>query len=115
MANSALFDLSGRVVIVTGGARGIGLVYCERLAAAGARVVPADIELAETERAAGQIMRDGGEALAAHCDVADAKSVAAMVAAVVARYGRVDALINNAALMSSLPAKPYKIKSGSTS
>jgi 3-oxoacyl-[acyl-carrier protein] reductase len=101
------FDLAGRVVIVTGGASGIGKVYCERLAEAGARAVLADRDGALAARVAAAISADGSQALGVGCDVSDAKSVQAMVAATVAKFGRIDGLVNNAALMSTLPRGPW--------
>jgi len=97
------FDLAGRVVIVTGGGAGIGRVYCERLARVGAAVVAADIDERAAHAAAAACAADGGRALGLGCDVADEASVQSMVAQTVARFGRIDGLVNNAALMSSLP------------
>jgi NAD(P)-dependent dehydrogenase (short-subunit alcohol dehydrogenase family) len=94
--------LSGRTAIVTGGARGIGAHYSRALAAEGARVMIADIA-------------DGGalahELAAAHgtnsvastvADVSDEAAVAALVSATVERFGRIDVLVNNAALYAPL-------------
>src|SRR5450631_1816995 len=89
--------LNGRVAIVTGGGGGIGERYCRGLAAEGAKVVVADIVEAGARRVAGEI---GG--LACHVDVADEGSVQAMVAATLDAYGRIDALINNAATFTQL-------------
>jgi 3-oxoacyl-[acyl-carrier protein] reductase len=89
--------LDGRVAIVTGGGGGIGERYCRGLAAAGARVVVADIVEDGARRVAGEV---GG--LASRVDVADPASVEAMVAATMAAYGRVDVLINNAATFTQL-------------
>jgi NAD(P)-dependent dehydrogenase (short-subunit alcohol dehydrogenase family) len=101
------FDVAGRVVIVTGGASGIGRVYCEALVAAGARAVLADLDGAQAEVAAKALSADGGQALGAACDVSDAASVQAMVDAAVKHFGRIDGLVNNAALMSTLPRGPW--------
>jgi 3-oxoacyl-[acyl-carrier protein] reductase len=101
------FDLAGRVIIVTGGASGIGRVYCERLAEAGAKPVLADLDGALAARTAAAISAGGGQALGVGCDVSDAKSVQAMVDAAAAHFGRIDGLVNNAALMSTLPRGPW--------
>ena len=101
------FDVAGRVVIVTGGASGIGRVYCEALVAAGAKAVLADRDAALAAQAATALSADGSAALGAGCDVSDAKAVHAMVDATVAQFGRVDGLVNNAALMSTLPRGPW--------
>ena len=101
------FDLTGRVVIVTGGASGIGRVYCEALVAVGAKAVLADLDAGMAAAAAKTLSADGSLALGAGCDVADAKSVQAMVDATVKKFGRIDGLVNNAALMSTLPRGPW--------
>jgi 3-oxoacyl-[acyl-carrier protein] reductase len=89
--------LDGRVAIVTGGGGGIGERYCRGLAAEGARVVVADLIEDGARRVAGEV---GG--LACCVDVADERSVQAMVAATMQAYGRIDALINNAAIFTQL-------------
>lgn len=92
--------LSGRVAIVTGGAQGLGAEYAQQLARRGVSVVVADARPAGAIVAA--IEADGGRALAVHVDVADADSVQAMVAATVDAWGRVDILVNNAAIAADL-------------
>lgn len=89
--------LDGRVAIVTGGGGGIGERYCRGLALEGATVVVADILEDGARRVAGEV---GG--LACRVDVADERSVQAMVAATTDAYGRIDALINNAATFAQL-------------
>lgn len=99
--------LTGRVVIVTGGGTGIGKVYCERLAGAGVRTVVADINGDGARAVADAIAGRGGEALAVAADIADEVSVAALVQAAAERFGRIDGLVNNAALMSQLARRPW--------
>lgn len=100
--------LAGRVAIVTGAAFGpkaaLGSVFARRLGAEGAAVVVADIVDAEPVAAA--IRADGGRAIAVRVDVTDEASVEAMAAAAVDRFGRVDILVNNAALGSNIPPVP---------
>ncbi|WP_435102465.1 SDR family NAD(P)-dependent oxidoreductase [Arhodomonas sp. AD133] len=97
--------LQGRVAIVTGGAQGIGAEYCRALAEAGAKIVVADI--LDGQAVAGHIEKAGGEAMALTVDVGDEVSVIAMVDAVEARFGRIDILVNNAAVYASLALKPF--------
>ncbi|MFM9884778.1 MAG: SDR family NAD(P)-dependent oxidoreductase [Burkholderiales bacterium] len=97
--------LEGRVAIVTGGARGIGAAYAKALAAAGARVCAADV--LDAKPVADEIKKSGGQAIAVHCDVADPKSVLAMVASTVKAYGKLDILVNNAALFAALHQKHF--------
>ncbi len=101
------FDLTGRTVIVTGGGKGIGKVYSEEFARAGARVVAADIDGKAAEAVAGDIVANGGEAIAVTTDVADADSTQAMAQATFDRFGSIDVLINNASLMSTLARRSW--------
>jgi 3-oxoacyl-[acyl-carrier protein] reductase len=96
------FDLEGRTVIVTGGGKGIGKVYAQEFARAGARVVAADIDAAAAEENAHAIAAEGCEAIGIAADVSDPDSTEAMAQAAVDRFGSIDVLINNASLMSTL-------------
>jgi 3-oxoacyl-[acyl-carrier protein] reductase len=92
-----MLDLTGKIAIVTGASRGIGRAIAHTLAARGALVVAA----ARGENAAGtvaEIGAAGNQAEVASMDVTDTGSVDAMVAAVLARHGRVDILVNNAGI-----------------
>jgi NAD(P)-dependent dehydrogenase (short-subunit alcohol dehydrogenase family) len=90
--------LAGKVAIVTGGAGGIGSQVCRTLAEQGAQVAVADMNLDGARAVADRIVADGGAAEAVVVELADESSVEAMVAMVVARFGGVDILDNNAAL-----------------
>lgn len=95
--------LTGRVALVTGGARGIGRHYSEALAAEGARVMIADIADG-TELAAELVAKYGeGAAASAVFDVSDEAAVKTLVGDTLARFGRIDVLVNNAAMYSNLP------------
>jgi 3-oxoacyl-[acyl-carrier protein] reductase len=107
MSGTDRFDLSGRVVIVTGGGKGIGKVYAQEFAKAGARVVAVDIDGEAAEAVAAQIEAEGGQALGLRTDVSDEASTEEMVRATVERFGGVDVLINNASLMSALPRRSW--------
>ncbi len=92
-------ELSGRVAIVTGAGRNIGRGIALALAQGGAAVVVnARSNLAEAEGVVREIGQRGGAALAVTADVADPAAVEKMIAATVARFGRIDILVNNAAV-----------------
>jgi NAD(P)-dependent dehydrogenase (short-subunit alcohol dehydrogenase family) len=93
---SELFRLDGRVALVTGGAGLLGRQYCEALLEAGARVVIGDVDVTRAEALASTLSAD--HALGQALDVADEASVSAAVEAAVDRFGRLDILVNNAAL-----------------
>lgn len=99
-------SVAGKVVIVTGGAMGIGYAVCEHLAGQGASVVVADRAGAET--AAAKIEASGAVALAVGADVSVERDVEAMVGATLDRFGRVDGLVNNAGIYSSLRPTPFE-------
>lgn len=90
--------LKGQVAIITGAASGIGLATAKVFAAEGARVVLADIDAARTETARAAVAQTGGETLAVRVDVTDRESVDVMVADTLARFGRIDCLVNNAGI-----------------
>jgi NAD(P)-dependent dehydrogenase (short-subunit alcohol dehydrogenase family) len=91
-----LMSMEGRVSVITGGATGIGLRMALGLAEAGSNIVIASRKLEACEHAAHEIEKTGVKALAVACDVTKKDQVEAMRDAVVQRFGRVDALVNNA-------------------
>jgi NAD(P)-dependent dehydrogenase (short-subunit alcohol dehydrogenase family) len=91
-----LFRLDGRVALVTGGAGLLGKRYCEALLEAGARVVIGDLDGTRAADLACEL--SAADVLGARLDVADAESVRKTVDAAVGRFGRLDILVNNAAL-----------------
>lgn len=90
--------MQDKVVLITGGANGIGRATAEVFAAEGAIVVIADVESQPAESAAREINRTGGRAWAVECDVSQTDSVSSMVQDVVRRQGRIDILHANAAV-----------------
>lgn len=109
---SAMFDLSGRVVILTGGAGMLGRQYTRTLLEAGAKVVVADMRGA-SEAAAEAVAEASGEAIGWELDVRSKEAVEAMAAEVHKRFGRIDILINNAAIDPKLD-KAVAAKLGDT-
>ena len=97
--------LGGRVAIVTGGARHIGAAYCRKLAEEGAAVVVADI--LDGEAIAEDIRSKGGRALALQIDVSNEEDTNRMAADTVRAFGRIDILINNAAIFINIQRHPF--------
>ena len=90
--------LNERVIIVTGGAAGIGRAYVDGFVAEGAKVVIADIDGEGAAVAASEVEAGGGEALAVTVDVSNPSQTVAMVKAAFDRFGQIDGLVNNAAI-----------------
>lgn len=93
-------QLKDKVAIVTGGGRGLGRAYAEAMAREGAAVVAADIR--DTADTVATIEAAGGQAIGVHLDVADMASCQAMADRAVEAYGRIDILVNNAALYGDI-------------
>jgi 2-deoxy-D-gluconate 3-dehydrogenase len=93
-----LFDLDSRVAIVTGGNGGIGLGMAKGLAGAGAAIVVAARDQTKSAAAVAQLTAMGAKAAAVEVDVANEQSCRAMVREAVARFGRLDVLVNNAGI-----------------
>ena len=91
--------LTGRVAIVTGAGGGLGRCHAHELARHGASVVVNDLERAAAEAVAGEIRGQGGEAFGFAASVTDDAAIRAMVEETVARWGRIDALVNNAGIL----------------
>lgn len=106
-----LFDLTGRVAVVTGGATGLGLQMAGALAELGAAVVLAARDGERCEAAARELASAHGVATAGFaCDVSDAAAVERLAAAVLERFGRVDVLVNNAGTAWGAPAETTPLR-----
>lgn len=105
---SELLNLKGKTAIVTGGAKGIGLGICYRLAEAGARVFVVDIDREGAEKAAHELRANDWSAEAMCVDVSDEGSVQKMIEVCNETYGAIDVLVNNAGIY---PAKPIQYMS----
>jgi NAD(P)-dependent dehydrogenase (short-subunit alcohol dehydrogenase family) len=97
--------LGGKVAIVTGGARHIGAVYARRFASEGAAVVIADI--LDGDSIVRQIESSGGQALALKVDVSKEEDTQRMAAEAVRAFGRIDILVNNAAIFINIQRQPF--------
>ena len=99
-----MFDLEGRVAIVTGGNGGIGLGMARGLAGAGARIVVAARDAGKSRAAVQELAARGGEAHAVATDVTDEAAVGRLIDATLERFGRLDVLVNNAGMNIRKPA-----------
>ena len=103
--------LKDKVVIITGGAHGIGKAYALAFGKAGARVVIADIDEAAAHQVAAEIAKDAyAPAIALRTDVSDEASAKEMAARTIEHFGRIDVLINNAAVFSVVPMNRGRIE-----
>lgn len=96
-------ELQGRVALITGGGRGIGAAIAGVLADRGAHIAVADLNKGAAETTAQQLVDKGTEAIGLEVNVADGKSVTAMVDAVIKRFGKIDILVNNAGVGNFAP------------
>ncbi|MCD4853696.1 SDR family oxidoreductase [Arthrobacter sp. AK01] len=94
-----------KVVVITGGARGIGLATASLLAREGAQTVICDLDRTAVSAAVETVQREGGRAYAVVGDVSQSKSVSENVDQIMAEFGRIDVLINNAATQRTVPAR----------
>ena len=101
------FDLTGRVALVTGAARGLGHAIAEGLAQAGATVILNGRDAAALEKAAAPLAREGGKTDTAVFDVTDADAVKAGVAAIERKHGALDVVVNNAGIQRRHPLAEF--------
>jgi NAD(P)-dependent dehydrogenase (short-subunit alcohol dehydrogenase family) len=93
-----LFDLSGKVAVITGSTKGIGKAIAEALAAFGAKVVVSSRKQDACDKVAGEIQSAGGQALALACNISQKEQIEALLAGTRERWGRIDVLVCNAAV-----------------
>ena len=97
--------LTGKVSIITGAGQGIGRATALKFAAEGAKVAVCDINLESVKETMEEVLAEGGEAAAFRIDVTDKESIAKMVEGVMAKWGRIDTLVNNAGIVQDAQFK----------
>ena len=103
MSVRKLLDLGGKVALVTGGSRGLGLQIAEALGEMGAKLALTARKTDELAEARDHLARQNVEALALPCDLSQPEAIAPMVSKLLARYGKVDILVNNAGVSWGAP------------
>jgi len=99
--------LKDRVAIITGAARGMGRGFAVRLAEEGAKIVAVDIETEDLEKTGAIVKEKGGEILTMRVDVSSEEETRSMAEAAESKFGRIDILVNNAALFAGMKPKPF--------
>jgi short-subunit dehydrogenase len=99
------YDLNGKVVLITGGSRGLGLVMAREFAREGARLAICARDEGELERARADLKKLGAQVIAVPCDVTERAQVNEMISIVTDRYGQVDVLVNNAGVIQVGPVE----------
>jgi NAD(P)-dependent dehydrogenase (short-subunit alcohol dehydrogenase family) len=110
MTNCRMFDLTGRVAIVTGGSVGLGRQMAEGLAEVGAHLVLCARKKERCQQAAEELQEKGVQAIALGCDVKDPLSIRAVADTAVKQFGRIDILINNAGTSWGAPAEDMTLE-----
>ena len=101
------FDVSGKIVVVTGAGQGLGREYALAFAGAGAIPVLAEIDRDNLASVEAEIRDRGGDCLAVETDVGSPDSVEAMAAKTLEAHGRIDVLVNNAAIFATIPRRSF--------
>lgn len=102
-------DLQGKVALVTGGGRGLGAAICQVLGKAGVTVVAADIRENLVQQVAQEIEGAGGKALALRADISDPEQVDETIRRIDSQFGRLDILVNNAAIDITVPIEELSV------
>ncbi len=110
MSVKKLFDLTGRVAIVTGGSRGLGLQMAEALGEMGARLALTARKKDELDEAVAHLEKLGVEAAAYVCDLGKREQIAPVADAILKHYGKVDILVNNAGATWGAPAEDHPLE-----
>jgi NAD(P)-dependent dehydrogenase (short-subunit alcohol dehydrogenase family) len=103
-----LFDITGRAILVAGGAGGLGAPVARALAERGARLMIADIDTAAAERLASELAAKGAETASIGLDVRDQRSCTAAVEGTTQRWGRLDGLLNASGIYRTAPALDFQ-------
>lgn len=106
---NSLFDLTGKVAVVTGAGDGIGRASAEILASAGASVVISDLSLEKAQTVADEISAGGGKSAAVECNVLNPDDLQRLIEFTVSTFGTVNILVNNAGIGGGGRENPYKI------
>jgi len=101
------FELEDRVIIITGAGQGIGRSFAHAFAAAGSLAVVADLNAENGDSVVEEISNSGGQAVSIQTNIGDEQSTLALADAVEQRYGRIDGLINNAGIFSTITMRPF--------
>ena len=110
MGVKQLFDLIGRVAVVTGGSRGLGLQMAEALGEMGARIAITARKKDELEQAVAHLKDLGIAATAYPCDLGKREQIEPLAAAIIAKFGKVDILVNNAGATWGAPAEDHPME-----
>jgi NAD(P)-dependent dehydrogenase (short-subunit alcohol dehydrogenase family) len=114
MKYPAMFDLDGKIALVTGAASGLGVAFALAMAEAGAHVACADIDMEGLAATVGAVERLGWKALAIRCDVTREDEVVAMVCKTVETFGHLDIFFNNAGISDNTNDVPKRLHEYST-